>query len=280
MLSCRTGLWSPYRIIESLQLEGASEGHPVQLPCSEQGHHSYIRLPRAWASLVLKFSRVGAPTTSLGNLFQCLTTLTVKEFYWYATAALCWRWALGMFESTTYWALQRQSLILGLQQVSDKTWAASYWTMPTANVPRRQAQAARLLSKQVRSRCRWRENVSTTKFLTADAISTLLYARIRALVAARLCLSLYICANDLEAMCQVRWAYGSKQTLEQGLKNIYNAFSHQQADLTADVGGSEGKPQCGAASGNSVCLGQLRNCLLPYRLDLGVDAKKKGEEKW
>ena len=34
-----------YRIIEYSELEGTSEGHLVQLPCNEQGHHSYTRLP-------------------------------------------------------------------------------------------------------------------------------------------------------------------------------------------------------------------------------------------
>ena len=46
-----------------------------------RGMHSYIRLPRAWSNLTLKVSREGASTTSLSNLFQCLTTLTVKDFF-------------------------------------------------------------------------------------------------------------------------------------------------------------------------------------------------------
>jgi len=65
----------------SLGLEGTSEGHPVQLPCNELGHHSYIRLPRAWSGLAFKVSRDEASTTSLGNLYQHLTTLTVKGFF-------------------------------------------------------------------------------------------------------------------------------------------------------------------------------------------------------
>ena len=36
------------------------------------------RLPRATSSLALNASRIGASTTSLGNLFQCITTLCVK----------------------------------------------------------------------------------------------------------------------------------------------------------------------------------------------------------
>ena len=38
------------------------------------------RLPRATSSLALKASGDGASTASLGNLFQCFTTLCVKNF--------------------------------------------------------------------------------------------------------------------------------------------------------------------------------------------------------
>ena len=43
--------------------------------------YSQIRLPRAPSSLALTVSRNGASTTSLGNLFQCLTTLTIEDFF-------------------------------------------------------------------------------------------------------------------------------------------------------------------------------------------------------
>jgi len=40
----------------------------------------WTRLPRATSSLALNASRDGASTTSLGNLFQSITTLCVKNF--------------------------------------------------------------------------------------------------------------------------------------------------------------------------------------------------------
>ena len=43
--------------------------------------HSYIRLPRALPGLALKISSDRASSISLGNLFHCLTTLTVKDFF-------------------------------------------------------------------------------------------------------------------------------------------------------------------------------------------------------
>ena len=60
---------------------GTAEGHLLQLPSNEQGHHRQIRLPKAQSSLALKDSRDGASTTSLGNLFQCLTNHAVKDFF-------------------------------------------------------------------------------------------------------------------------------------------------------------------------------------------------------
>ena len=48
-----------------------------QLPCYVQDCQT--RLPRATSSLALNACRDGASTTSLGNLFQCVTTLCVKN---------------------------------------------------------------------------------------------------------------------------------------------------------------------------------------------------------
>ena len=69
-----------YRITESLELEGTFKDHLVQLPCNEQGHpqldlgvqgliQPHLESPQGW----------GTPHTILGNLFQCLITLTVKD---------------------------------------------------------------------------------------------------------------------------------------------------------------------------------------------------------
>ena len=41
----------------------------------------YIRLIKAPSNLTLNTSNDGASTTSLGNLFQCLTTLILKNFF-------------------------------------------------------------------------------------------------------------------------------------------------------------------------------------------------------
>ena len=46
--------------------------------CRVANHQT--RLPRATCSLALNASRDGASTASLGNLFQCVTTLCVKNF--------------------------------------------------------------------------------------------------------------------------------------------------------------------------------------------------------
>jgi len=69
------------RIIQSLELEGTLEDHLLQLPCNEQGHLQLKQVLRALVSLILSVSRDGASTTSLGNLCQCLTMFTVKNFF-------------------------------------------------------------------------------------------------------------------------------------------------------------------------------------------------------
>jgi len=71
---------SYHRIIESFELEEAFKGHQVQHLCNEHGHlqlHRVLRPPRPG----LECPRDGAPTTSLGNLCQCLTAHIVKNFF-------------------------------------------------------------------------------------------------------------------------------------------------------------------------------------------------------
>ena len=51
-----------------------------QPPAMCRVDNQQTRLPRATSSLALNASRDGASTTSLGNLFQCITTLCVKNF--------------------------------------------------------------------------------------------------------------------------------------------------------------------------------------------------------
>jgi len=58
-----------HRIIGSLNIWVATfKGHPVQLPCNEQGHLQQIRLLRTPSTLTLSVSTDRASTTSLGSL--------------------------------------------------------------------------------------------------------------------------------------------------------------------------------------------------------------------
>ena len=70
-----------HRILKSFELEGILKDHLVQLPCTEQGHLHLQQVLSAPSSLTLNISRDRASTTSLGNLFQCLTTLIAKKTF-------------------------------------------------------------------------------------------------------------------------------------------------------------------------------------------------------
>jgi len=70
-----------HRIIQSFDLEGTVEDHLVQLPCSEQAHLQLPQVLRAPSSLTLGVCRDGAPITSLGNMCQCFTSLSIKNFF-------------------------------------------------------------------------------------------------------------------------------------------------------------------------------------------------------
>uniref|UniRef100_A0A8C9EVD1 Uncharacterized protein n=1 Tax=Pavo cristatus TaxID=9049 RepID=A0A8C9EVD1_PAVCR len=71
------------KIIQSIELEETFKGHLVQLPCKEQEHLQLHQVLRYTSSLTLNVSMDRAYTTSPGNLCQCLTTHTVRNFFLY-----------------------------------------------------------------------------------------------------------------------------------------------------------------------------------------------------
>jgi len=68
-----------HRIIECFGLERTFRAHIAQPPCSEQGHLQLDQVAQSPIQLPLNVSRDGVSTASLGNLFQCFTTLMVKK---------------------------------------------------------------------------------------------------------------------------------------------------------------------------------------------------------
>lgn len=80
-----------HRITKWLRLKGICGCHRVQPPCSNRGTES--RLPRTMSRSLLKISKEGDFTTSLGNLCQCFITHTVWKcflmFRWKLSSSLC-----------------------------------------------------------------------------------------------------------------------------------------------------------------------------------------------
>ena len=64
-----------HRTTECCGLEGTFRGHQVQPPAVSRDIFNRIRLLRVPSNLSWKVPRDGASTTSLGNPFQCFTTL-------------------------------------------------------------------------------------------------------------------------------------------------------------------------------------------------------------
>jgi len=70
----------PHRITESFELEGTLRVHLVQFSCNEQGHPQLSQVAQSPVQPDLEHLQGwGSSTTSLGNLFQCLTILIVKN---------------------------------------------------------------------------------------------------------------------------------------------------------------------------------------------------------
>ena len=70
-----------YRITELLELKRTLKAHSVQFPCNKQGHLQPDQVSQC-PNQPINVPSVGvAFTTSLGNLFQCLTILIVKILF-------------------------------------------------------------------------------------------------------------------------------------------------------------------------------------------------------
>ena len=74
--------------------------------------HRQVRLSRTWSSLTLKISRDGTPTTTVGNLFQHLTTLTAKYFFLISNLNLL---SLVLSPQTLLKSLSPSSLLFSLR---------------------------------------------------------------------------------------------------------------------------------------------------------------------
>jgi len=70
------------RVIESLELEGTVKGHLAQSPCNKQGHLQLDQVAQGLIQSRLESFQGcgGTSTTPLGNLFQFLIILTLKDF--------------------------------------------------------------------------------------------------------------------------------------------------------------------------------------------------------
>jgi len=80
-LLCSFSYYSNHRIIEYMGMEGTFKGPLVEPLCNEQGHLQLVEVVQSLSNLISNVSRVGASTTSLGNLIQCFTTLNVNNFF-------------------------------------------------------------------------------------------------------------------------------------------------------------------------------------------------------
>lgn len=63
--------------MECFGLVGTFKGHPVQTPCNEQGQFQLDHI--ALFHLMLGVFRDGPSVSSVGSMFQCVTTLAVKN---------------------------------------------------------------------------------------------------------------------------------------------------------------------------------------------------------
>ena len=73
--------WGDHGLTDWFGWEGTFRGHPVQPPAMGRDISNQMRVLRAPSNLAWNGSRDGASPTSLGNLGQGLTILSVNNFF-------------------------------------------------------------------------------------------------------------------------------------------------------------------------------------------------------
>ena len=74
-------IWISLRITVSLELERTLKGHWVHQPCNEQGHPQLKQVAQSLVQPGLECLHGWGIHHIPDNLYQCLTTLTAKDFF-------------------------------------------------------------------------------------------------------------------------------------------------------------------------------------------------------
>lgn len=95
----------------------------------EGNHKDQTIYPRILSKQFLNYIRLGAMTTSLGSLFWCLATLSVKNFFLISNLTLPWCSFTSFITSILLLSAEKQSSALPFCSLWGAVWP---WGLPLA----------------------------------------------------------------------------------------------------------------------------------------------------